>query len=113
MINKENLIKRMESYALTSYGKKIEQCNDREKYVSLSKALMEDIVPEWIKSENKFEDKKRAYYLSAEFLMGRALSNNLTNKICRALCFDAYAAAAEWVRNCGRFAECGRRGIGR
>lgn len=79
MIKKDNLIKRMESYALTTYGKKIEQCNDREKYVSLSKALMEDIVPEWIESENKFKDKKRAFYLSAEFLMGRALSNNLTN----------------------------------
>ena len=66
MINKDNLIKRMESYALTSYGKKIEQCSDREKYVSLSKALMEDIVPEWIESEEKFEGKKRAYYLSMQ-----------------------------------------------
>ena len=40
---------------------------------------MEDIVPKWNNSLEKYNGKKKAYYFSAEFLMGRALSNNLIN----------------------------------
>ncbi len=79
MFNKEKMIERMQAYALTNFGKKLNQCNDNERYIALSKAIMEYIVPRWIDSEKRFEDKKRAYYFSAEFLMGRALSNNLIN----------------------------------
>jgi starch phosphorylase len=70
---------RMKGYALTSFGKNIDECNINEKHISLAKALMEYIVPLWKDSEKRFENKKRAYYLSCEFLMGRALSNNLIN----------------------------------
>lgn len=73
------ILERMESYALTSFGKEIKACSDKEKYIALAKSVMEEIVPQWIKSNEKFEGKKKAYYLSAEFLMGRALSNNLIN----------------------------------
>lgn len=79
MFDNETMIKRMEAYTLTNFGKQISQCNNNEKYTALSKAIMQDIVPTWIESAKKFEDKKKAYYLSAEFLMGRALSNNLIN----------------------------------
>ena len=40
---------------------------------------MEYLVPKWIRSKEKFRTQKQAYYFSAEFLMGRALSNNLAN----------------------------------
>ncbi len=79
MFDNETMIKRMEAYALTNFGKEISQCNNNEKYTALSKAIMQDIVPSWIESAKKFEGKKKAYYFSAEFLMGRALSNNLIN----------------------------------
>ena len=79
MLDNETMIKRMEAYALINFGKDINRCNNNEKYTALAKAIMEDIVPKWIQSENKFADKKKAYYFSAEFLMGRALSNNLIN----------------------------------
>lgn len=79
MLDNETMIKRMEAYALINFGKKINQCNSKEKYTALAKTIMVDIVPKWIESENKFSDKKKAYYFSAEFLMGRALSNNLIN----------------------------------
>nr|WP_207648397.1 glycogen/starch/alpha-glucan phosphorylase [Anaerobranca gottschalkii] len=79
MKNKELILERMESYALTTFGKRVEGLTNKEKYVVLAKALMEEIVPQWIKSQEKFEGKKQAYYLSAEFLMGRALTNNLIN----------------------------------
>lgn len=69
----------MEAYALTSFGKEFIDCDDKEKYFALVKTLMEEIVPKWNNSIKKHEDKKKAYYLSAEYLMGRALSNNLIN----------------------------------
>lgn len=79
MINKEKMMERMEAYALTSFGKEFINCDDKEKYFALVKTLMEEIVPKWNNSIKKHEDKKKAYYLSAEYLMGRALSNNLIN----------------------------------
>lgn len=69
----------MEAYALTSFGKEFINCDDKEKYFALVKTLMEEIVPKWNNSIKKHEDNKKAYYLSAEYLMGRALSNNLIN----------------------------------
>lgn len=69
----------MEGYALTSFGKNLDECRIKEKHLTLAKSLMEEIVPLWRESETKFKDKKRAYYLSSEYLMGRALSNNLIN----------------------------------
>jgi len=79
LINKEKMMERMEAYALTSFGKEFINCDDKEKYFALVKTLMEEIVPKWNNSIKKHEDKKKAYYLSAEYLMGRALSNNLIN----------------------------------
>ena len=71
--------RRMNGYALSSFGKSLNECNIYEKNTSLAKALIEEIVPLWKESEKKFDGKKRAYYLSSEYLMGRALSNNLIN----------------------------------
>lgn len=75
----KQIIERIKTHALLNFGKQIESCTEKEKYVALSKAIMEEIVLDWDESKNKFEGKKKAYYLSAEFLMGRALSNNLIN----------------------------------
>ena len=77
--HKEMVKRRMNGYALSSFGKSLNECNIYEKNTSLAKALIEEIVPLWKESEKKFDGKKRAYYLSSEYLMGRALSNNLIN----------------------------------
>ena len=69
----------MQGYALTTFGMNFEDLDNKEKYTVFSKAIMEDILPQWQASLKKFDGKKKAYYLSAEFLMGRALSNNLIN----------------------------------
>jgi len=79
MVSTRKMINRMEAYTLTNFRKSIDDCNSKERYIALVKALMEDIVPRWINSLKKHEDKKKAYYFSAEYLMGRALSNNLIN----------------------------------
>lgn len=79
MIKKELLTARMRGYALTGYGREVAELTDSEKFKVLSKALMEELLPKWRESLAKFDGHKKAYYLSAEFLMGRALSNNLLN----------------------------------
>ncbi|MGO1469762.1 MAG: glycogen/starch/alpha-glucan phosphorylase [Tissierella sp.] len=79
MVDKEKIKKMMETEALVTFGKELKRCNPNEKYFALSKSVMTDIVPIWNKTDEKFKDEKKAYYFSAEFLMGRALSNNLTN----------------------------------
>ena len=79
MMNKEMLTTRMKGYALTGFGRELHELTDKEKFTVLSKAMMEEILPRWKASTEKFDKHKKAYYLSAEFLMGRALSNNLIN----------------------------------
>ena len=78
-MNRELITSRMQGYALTTFGMNFEDLDNKEKYTVFSKAIMEDILPQWQASLKKFDRKKKAYYLSAEFLMGRALSNNLIN----------------------------------
>ena len=78
-MNRELITSRMQGYALTTFGMNFEDLGNKEKYTVFSKAIMEDILPQWQASLKKFDGKKKAYYLSAEFLMGRALSNNLIN----------------------------------
>ena len=83
MSDKGKILESMERCALSNFVKELKDCTNKEKYIALSKAIMEEIIPTWIFSEKKFNGKKRAYYFSAEYLMGRALTNNLINMKCK------------------------------
>jgi starch phosphorylase len=50
-----------------------------DRYMALALAVRDRLVQRWAKTQRTYyeEDVKRAYYLSAEFLLGRALINNL------------------------------------
>ncbi len=61
------------------YGKTPHNADKHEVYSALSKAIMADIQDNWELSREKYSEAKQAYYFSAEFLMGRALGNNLIN----------------------------------
>jgi starch phosphorylase len=54
---------------------------NRDLYLSLALAARDRLIERWIKTQQKYytEDVKRVYYLSAEYLMGRVLTNNLIN----------------------------------
>lgn len=56
------------------YGKTLKECNNEEIYI----ALLEMVQNLAEKQEQKSE-KKKLYYISAEFLIGKLLSNNLIN----------------------------------
>ncbi|WP_238906334.1 MULTISPECIES: glycogen/starch/alpha-glucan phosphorylase [unclassified Clostridium] len=60
-----------------SYGKTIEDAKEYQIFNSVSKALMEEIIDDWDKTTKLYDEGRKAYYLSAEYLMGRALGNNL------------------------------------
>ena len=77
MINRQELKTSMEKYCKVKYGKSIEKAADYQIWNSLSSALLEGIVENWEQTEIAYKKQKQAYYLSAEFLMGRALGNNL------------------------------------
>ena len=63
------------------YGKDITQATKHDLFDAVSASAMEIIQDNWMKTRNSYykHQGRRVYYLSAEFLMGRALSNNLIN----------------------------------
>ena len=74
---RENLTARLRR----QYGKDISQANSHDLFDAVSASVQEIIMPAWMATRNEYEKKptKQLFYLSAEFLMGRALSNNLIN----------------------------------
>lgn len=56
-------------------------CNESAAYSAAGLAFRDRLIMEWNKTQQRqtFEDKKRVYYLSLEFLMGRTLDNAMLN----------------------------------
>ncbi|OOB78325.1 MAG: glycogen phosphorylase [Epulopiscium sp. Nuni2H_MBin001] len=67
----------MERYAKVKYGRNLKEANNVEMMNCLGLALLEYMVDDWDATEELYNKNKKAYYISAEFLMGRALGNNL------------------------------------
>lgn len=63
----------------SEFGKSLEHASEQEIYYALSKTIMTEIAENWSATQATYRGKKQAFYLSAEFLMGRALGNNLMN----------------------------------
>lgn len=63
------------------YGKDIAHANSHDLYDAVAACTREMITSNWMATRAEYEKKpvKQLYYFSAEFLMGRALSNNLIN----------------------------------
>ena len=65
----------------TLYRKTIEEATPAQVYQAVCYAVKDTIIDEWIATHKEYEkqDAKTVYYLSMEFLMGRALGNNIIN----------------------------------
>lgn len=63
------------------YGKNLEEASKHDIYNAVSAAVVDHIQTNWMATRKQYEENqvRQMYYLSAEFLMGRALSNNLIN----------------------------------
>lgn len=78
-IEKDVLKKQIEKNLKVSFGKEINEAEEFEIYRALGQSIMENISENWYDTTKKYSKQKQAFYLSAEFLMGRALGNNLIN----------------------------------
>ena len=74
---KSNLTSRLK----LQYGKDLSQATKHDLFDAVSASALELIMDNWMKTRAAYDKKptRQVYYLSAEFLMGRAMSNNLIN----------------------------------
>ncbi|MGN0470512.1 MAG: glycogen/starch/alpha-glucan phosphorylase [Acutalibacteraceae bacterium] len=63
--------------AKNEYCKELNELSPAELHDALGKAMMGEITERWEQSKKNHADHRRAYYFSAEFLMGRMMYNNL------------------------------------
>ncbi len=75
------LLASVQNHLLYSQGKDKYGATRHDKFMSLALAVRDRLVERWSATQQRYyrSDAKRVYYLSAEFLMGRALYNNLLN----------------------------------
>ena len=76
-MDKNTFLSKISDNLMTDYRTTIKEATPRQLHNAVSRAAMTDIMPLWNDSEKRHNSRRRAYYLSAEFLMGRAFYNNL------------------------------------
>jgi starch phosphorylase len=76
-----------------SLGKTFSQCTPRELCLAISLAVRNRLLDQMRATEARYQEAgaKRLYYLSMEFLVGRSLSNNLSNLQLTEACHEALA----------------------
>ena len=81
VINKKEFKKNVQDYLKTFYRRTVEDASQQQIYSAVAFAVKDYIVDRWAASQKEFEkkDAKTVYYLSMEFLMGRALGNTVIN----------------------------------
>jgi starch phosphorylase len=74
----------------------------RERYEALARSIRDVLSQRWVRTEQTYErlDPKRVYYLSMEFLIGRSLTNNITNLLLSSYVHEAVKqaqASMDWL----------------
>ena len=81
VFSKKAFIKTVTENVRTMYRKTLEEATQQELFQAVSYAVKDVVMDEWMATQQAFDkqDPKTVYYMSMEFLMGRALGNNLIN----------------------------------
>jgi len=79
--DKEAFKTNVKDYVRTLFRKTLEEATPQQVFQAVSYAVKEQIVDNWMETQEAYEkeDPKMVYYMSMEFLMGRALGNNMIN----------------------------------
>lgn len=82
--DKEGFKKEVINNVKTLFRKTISEATPKQVFQAVAYAVKDDIIDRWIATQKEYEKQnvKTVYYLSMEFLMGRALGNNLINLTC-------------------------------
>ncbi|MDO4189989.1 MAG: hypothetical protein Q4D29_13470, partial [Lachnospiraceae bacterium] len=72
--NKESFKKAVKDNVKTLYRKTIEEASEQQIYQAVCYAVKDTVIDNWLATQEAYEkqDPKTVYYLSMEFLMGRA-----------------------------------------
>lgn len=79
--DKEAIKKSIIDNVKNQFRKTIDEATPQQVYQAVAYAVKDVIIDNWIATQKTFDDLKvkKVYYLSMEFLMGRALGNNIIN----------------------------------
>lgn len=79
--NKDQFEKEVVRHVETTLARSMFNCDETAAYAATSLAFRDRLIIEWNRTQQRqtFADSKRVYYLSLEFLMGRALDNAMLN----------------------------------
>ena len=82
--DKESFKKDVINNVKNLFRKTIDEATQEQVFQAVSYAVKDHIIDRWIATQKAYEEKnaKTVYYLSMEFLMGRALGNNMINLTC-------------------------------
>ena len=83
------------------YRKTLEEATQEQIFQAVSYTVKDVIIDNWLETQNAYDeqDPKVLYYMSMEFLMGRALGNNLIN-------LGAYGEVQEALEELGLDLNC-------
>ncbi len=81
VFNKKEFIASVTESVKTMYRKNLKEASQQEIFQAVALAVKDVVMDEWMATQSAIEkdDPKTVYYMSMEFLMGRALGNNLIN----------------------------------
>ena len=79
--NKETFKKQVKENVKALFRKTLEEANEQQVYQAVAYTVKDTIIDNWLETQKAYEkqDPKTVYYLSMEFLMGRALGNAMIN----------------------------------
>ena len=116
--DKEAFKKEVKDNIKTLYRKTLEEASEQQIFQAVCYAVKDTIIDNWMETQKAYEkkDPKTVYYLSMEFLMGRALGNSLINlkeykEVAAAL--DELGVNIDAIEDQERDAALGNGGLGR
>ena len=82
--DKEEFKKEVVNNVKNMYRKTLDEASKQQVFQAVAYTVKDYIIDRWIASHKQFEkdDAKTVYYMSMEFLMGRALGNSMINLTC-------------------------------